>query len=317
MADDLLISADTHLGEPLDLWSTRLPESLRERAVWAHHIGGDRYLELHHPGGGRHAAQRYLHIDGSMMEYIGGGSAEQTLADLQGDGVWGAVVFPNGGLVGSFGPDHELALAHAQIYNDYVSESYARYRDRFALAAPIPLTDVSDAVAEVERVAGMGFRAILVPVMPPRPYAGKLYDPVWAAARANGLQVTMHLATGFQTDNQGNPIDNGFSMMGTGAESSPDDQQDDSAEAARLAIMSTAGTAGANRDLDPVARRLIEQEAGADTAKHALMSLIGAGVLDRFPSLHFAFIEFNANWLPGVVAAMDKACRVGIGQDTE
>src|SRR5262249_32604098 len=28
-------------------------------------------------------------------------------------------------------------------------------------------------------------------------------------------------------------------------------------------------------------------------------------------------IEFNANWLPSLMGAMDKACHVGIGQDTE
>ena len=70
---------------------------------------------------------------------------------------------PNLSLFGLYSDDHELSMAHARVYNDYVIERFTPYFDRIAPTAPIPLTDVDDAVAEIERVAAGGFRAILLP----------------------------------------------------------------------------------------------------------------------------------------------------------
>jgi len=48
-----------------------------------------------------------------------------------------------------------------------------------------------------------------------------------------------------------------------------------------------------------------------------LISLIGGGVLERFPDLHFLLVEFNAHWLVSAVAAMDKAWTLGVGQNRD
>ena len=60
----------------------------------------------------------------------------------------------------------------------------------------MPITDIDDAVAEIERVAAAGFRAILLPAIPPKPYYSRDFDPVWAAAQANGVHVFIHTQTG-------------------------------------------------------------------------------------------------------------------------
>ena len=49
---------------------------------------------------------------------------------------------------------------------------------------------------EVERVAAGGFRAILLPAVPPKPYYSREFDPVWAAAEASGVHVFIHTQTG-------------------------------------------------------------------------------------------------------------------------
>ena len=41
-----------------------------------------------------------------------------------------------------------------------------------------------------------GFRAILLPAIPPKPYYSRDFDPVWAAAQANGVHVFIHTQTG-------------------------------------------------------------------------------------------------------------------------
>ena len=78
------------------------------------------------------------------------------------------MLHPNLSLFGLYSDDHELSMAHARVYNDYVVERFAPYFDRICPTAPVPLTDVDDAVAEIERVAAAGFRAVLLPATPPR-----------------------------------------------------------------------------------------------------------------------------------------------------
>ena len=112
------------------------------------------------------------------------------------DGVDVQVMHPNLSLFGLYSDDHELSMAHARVYNDYVIERFTPYFARLAPTAPVPITDVDDAVAEIERVAAAGFRAILLPAIPPKPYYSRDFDPVWAAAQANGVHVFIHTQTG-------------------------------------------------------------------------------------------------------------------------
>jgi hypothetical protein len=48
-----------------------------------------------------------------------------------------------------------------------------------------------------------------------------------------------------------------------------------------------------------------------------ICQLIGGGVPERYPELHFALIEFNAHWLGSLVGSMDKCWITGIGQDPD
>ena len=75
------------------------------------------------------------------------------------DGIDAQLMHPNRSLFALYSDDHELSIAHARVYNDYVVERYTPYFGRIAPTAPIPLTDVGDAVAEIERAAAGGFRA--------------------------------------------------------------------------------------------------------------------------------------------------------------
>ena len=91
------------------------------------------------------------------------GDPDHILEDMDLDGVDVQVMHPNLSLFGLYSDDHELSMAHARVYNDYVVERFSPYFDRLAPTAPVPITDIDDAVAEIERVAAAGFRAILLP----------------------------------------------------------------------------------------------------------------------------------------------------------
>ena len=183
---DFVVSADGHLLEPTDLFKTRLPKHLRDRAVWEEDFeieplveGGARiFRRLHTPGYEGWTISRYRQTGGRMPE----GDPEHILEDMDFDGVDVQVMHPNLSLFGLYSDDHELSMAHARVYNDYVVERFAPYFDRLAPTAPVPITDIDDAVAEIERVAAAGFRAILLPATPPLPYYSRDLDPVWAAA---------------------------------------------------------------------------------------------------------------------------------------
>ena len=293
----LVVSADGHLLEPTDLFKTRLPKHLRDRAVWEEDFeieplveGGVRHFRrLHTPGFEGWTISRYRQTGGRMPE----GDPEHILEDMDLDGVDVQVMHPNLSLFGLYSDDHELSMAHARVYNDYIAERFTPYFDRIVPTAPVPITDIDDAVAEIERVAALGFRAILLPATPPRNYYTRDLDPVWAAAQANGVHVFIHTQTGGVKVN-------------------------DPASTTLKVVMESAAQVNQPMTEKAAAKRMITQCIyGAMVPQQVICELIGGGVPERFPDLHFALIEFNAHWLASLVGSMDKCWITGIGQDAD
>ena len=66
------------------------------------------------------------------------------------------------------------------------------------------------------------------------------------------------------------------------------------------------------------AKRMVTQAVMQPIVPQQLIcQLIGGGVPERFPDLHFSLIEFNAYWLSSLVGSMDKCWITGIGQDAD
>ena len=295
---DFVVSGDGHVLEPTDLFKTRLPKHLRDRAVWEEDFeldepwveGGARvFRRLHTAGYEGWTVSRYRQTGGRMPE----GTPECILEDMALDGVDVQVMHPNLSLFGLYSDDHELSMAHARVYNDYIVERFAPHFDRLVFTAPIPITDVDDAVTEIERVAANGFRAILLPATPPRNYYTRDLDPVWAAAQANGVQPFFHTQTG------------GVKVADT--------------EAVTLQVV-LENAAQVNQPMTDkaAAKRMVTQAVHSTLVPQQLIChLIGGGVPERFPDLHFSLIEFNAHWLGSLVGGMDKCWITGIGQDAD
>jgi predicted TIM-barrel fold metal-dependent hydrolase len=294
---DFVVSADGHVLEPTDLFKTRLPQHLRERAVWEEDFeiepfveGGARvFRRLHTPGFEGWTVSRYRQTQGRTPE----GDPELILEDMDLDGVDVQVMHPNLSLFGLYSDDHELSMAHARVYNDYIAERFSPFFSRLAPTAPVPITDVDDAVAEIERVAGMGFRAVLLPATPPRAYYSRDFDPIWAAMQANGLQPFFHTQTGGVKVN-------------------------DPSSTTLKVVMENAQQVNQPMTEKSAAKRMITQAIYSTLAPQQLMcQLIGGGVPERYPDLHFSLIEFNAHWLASLMGAMDKCWVTGIGQDAD
>jgi predicted TIM-barrel fold metal-dependent hydrolase len=294
---DFVVSGDGHILEPTDLFTTRLPKHLRDRAVWEEDFeieplveGGPRiFRRLHTPGFEGWTVSRYRQTRGRMPE----GDPEMILEDMDLDGVDVQVMHPNLSIFGLYTDDHELSMAHARVYNDYLVERFSPYSSRLVPTAPVPLTDIDDAVAEIERVAAAGLRAVLLPAVTPQPLHSPELDPVWAAAQANGVHAFFHCATG------------GVKL--------------DDPESSTLKTV-TGMAQDANKPMTPkrVSRRMMTQCVyNTINPQQIIIELVGGGVPERYPDLHFALIEFNAHWLASLMGAMEKAWITGVGQDAD
>jgi predicted TIM-barrel fold metal-dependent hydrolase len=200
----LVNSADSHVVEPLDLWVHRLPAVLRDRAprieeidgVWRFVVEG---MPPRRMGSPSDTASQTDGDDRKATGFRPGGSDPDLRAkDLDEDGVWGEVLYPTIALFGFMIPDPELRWASARAYNDWLAETFAAASRRFAGAAMIPVQEIEEAVAEIERVAALGLRSIMLPMQAPAdlPYNLDRYDPVWAAAQAHAMPVSFHVGTG-------------------------------------------------------------------------------------------------------------------------
>jgi predicted TIM-barrel fold metal-dependent hydrolase len=294
---DFVVSADGHVVEPTDLFRTRLPKHLRERGFWEEDFeieplveGGVRdFARVRTPGFEGWTVSRYRHFDGTAHT----GDPDRMIDDMNRDGVDAQLMHPNRSLFALYSDDHELSIGHARVYNDYVIERYTPYFGRIAPTAPIPLTDIDDAVAEIDRVAAAGFRVILLPAVSPVPYWSTDLEPVWAAAHAHGLHAFFHCATG---------------GVKVGEAESPTLKQ----------IRGMADELNLPMDSRLASKRMMTQCVyNTINPQQIIIELIGGGVPERYPELHFGLIEFNAHWLASLVGAMDKAWVTGIGQDAD
>ena len=118
------------------------------------------------------------------------------------DGIVGEVMYPSINMVTFSLTDRELVHAIFRRYNDWLLDYCSHAPERLIGVACLALPDVDEAIRELERVAALGIRGVAIPCTAPadRPYEHPDYEPVWAAAEAAGLPITMHVFTGSSWD---------------------------------------------------------------------------------------------------------------------
>jgi predicted TIM-barrel fold metal-dependent hydrolase len=131
--------------------------------------------------------------------------------------------------------------------------------------------DIELAIAEIRRVAKLGFRGITLPCKPiwgahdarhPN-YNMTMFDPMWAAIQDCDITITYHISTG--RDPRAARKDGG-------------------------AIINYAAHA-LSPTIEPMA------------------CMCASGLFERFPKLRFALIECGIGWVPWALEAMDEAAR--------
>jgi predicted TIM-barrel fold metal-dependent hydrolase len=213
-----IYSADDHIIEPPNTWVERVPAKYRDDCPRIVEIGG-RQAWLYE---GEHThimmgSCRPLpgvpetglpHAKGTAnFDEIRPGCFDpaKRLKDMDLDGVWGQLCFPNYARFAGhrfFGTvrDVDLALACLRAYNDFLLEEWcAAAPDRLFGAAILPLHDIDAAVREFERVAEKGAAAIAFSENPtvlglPSIHT-QHWQPLWSAMVAAGIPVCTHIGS--------------------------------------------------------------------------------------------------------------------------
>ena len=201
--DAELISADSHVLEPYELWADALGDRFGDRTprlVTERHgeegrffFTGNQYWKL----------ARYEEEAESAGAPRAGFVPEERIRFQEGAGVAMEVMNPTVMLPimnASNQPENRaMVKAAAEVYNDWIHDFCAYDLDRLVPVAALPLDDVAWAVAELERNARRGFRTVMVHAAYPEgcpPYRSTHYDPIWSRCQEMGLPVTLHIVTG-------------------------------------------------------------------------------------------------------------------------
>jgi len=267
-----LISADSHVNEPPDLWSARVPAALRDRAPRIDHFGdGDAWVieGVKDPinfGMNACAGLAPEEMRGwCRFEEIrrGGYDPAARLAEMDADSVDAEVLYPTPRLSQAIfaNSDAEYHVAMVRAYNDWISE-FAEYApERFGALAMLPNVGVEAALAEIDRVLERrGVRGVVMGRYP----NGSLEimpedEKVFGALAERGVPLSIHVSL-------------------------------------------AAGMPAAHRAKLPGYGRFYD-------APNRMIELVFSGLFDRYPTLDVFFAEVDFGWLPYVKEQIDNNYR--------
>lgn len=185
-----LISGDSHVNEPRDLWTANLPRALREQ--------GMRGIQSHDDGGwslmfeGSHSFTQGMEED----ERLEATDPVKRLEVMRHEGIVAECVFPTIGLYVWMLPDADAGMLSCRIYNDWILQQLHVHSPRYCCAGLVPTWRPDQAVAEIEHIAEIGLGALMFPAIVDPFWNHKQWAPVWDAAAATGLPIVMHQGTG-------------------------------------------------------------------------------------------------------------------------
>lgn len=269
-----VISADSHVLEPPEMWGQRIEKRFRDRAprvtTYPNGTAGEFFvcenvgpLPVANFFGVGVKVEDFPEHRRSGFEAAPGRLADPAarVADQQLDGVEAEVLYASMGLALYLLDDAELRAACFRAYNDWLTDYCSHDPCRLVGLGLITLEDVSAAVGELERVARRGVRGVIIWDSPPeeKPYRHPDYDPFWAAAAHLRLPVSLH----------------SFTRPG-------------------------GATAGFDFLVNSVAD--MNQE-----VRRALTNFVLGGVLERFPDLKLVSAENDVSWLPHFIWLLDSS----------
>ncbi|HEX3864022.1 MAG TPA: amidohydrolase family protein [Stellaceae bacterium] len=276
-----LISADSHIVEPPDMYTSRIHPGMRDRAPRMERRktpGGREYdawmlegAQVGTLGAVMQAGQRFE--DPSQIDFLGiwedvrkgAYDADAMLRENEEDGIWGSVLQPSQGLFWYRVPDSALLTEICRCYNDWIAEFCQPHIHRLKGIAMLNVDDVDEACQELERCAKLGLVGAFIPVAPrpDAPYRHAIYDRLWWTAQDLKMPLLLHIGTP-RDGVPGNEFTTDVTAM-TGAGRSTTDYW----------------------------------------VRYSLSAMLFAGVFDRYPGLQIGSVEHEASWIPHWLKQMD------------
>ena len=264
-----LISADSHITEPPDMYRDYIDPKFRDRAPYVERDEnlGDSYVLGEGlpsiPVGIIAAAGKdpiEIRADGVIFDdmHAGGWDSNERLKDQDVDGLSAEVIYPTIGMMLCNHPDFELKRACFHGYNRWLTEFCSEAPERLLGAGQVAMHDPKEAIADLEAIKKQGLRGVMLPGHPAaEDYDHPCYDDFFRAALELDLPLSFHILT---------------------------------AKAAAYRVSALNGfmtTIRGNQDV--------------------MGMLVFGGVFDRHPDLKVVCVEADAGWVPHFMYRMDHA----------
>jgi predicted TIM-barrel fold metal-dependent hydrolase len=282
MTDLRVVSTDSHVIEPGDLFVERIDKAFLDRAPrlvpeddgdWWYADG----FRLQSVTGGTDAGTRFedqtkLRMAARMSEVRAGAyDPDAKLVDMEVDGVDKEVVYTTIGLRLWRVPDTAFVRASFRAYNEWVAAFCGAHPDRLAGVALVLLDDIDDGITDLRDAARMGLKGAQITVHPgaDRTYDRPEYEPFWAAAEELDMPLSLHIGS-----NRTMP------KLGEVNTSMPD------------------------ADI-----KFLQTPTQYSTASHwvacSISDMIFSGVFERHPGLKVVSLEHEASWAAYLIQMMD------------
>ena len=205
-----IISADSHVVEPPELWIERVDNKYRDRAprvYWDEKrkgwfFGGEGVLPSLVPGmfaAGKKKEELVEHYKagyGAAPPGITDPSAR--IKEMECDHVEAEVLYTSLGF-GLFWIDEPDFQENCfRVYNDWLAEYVSYNPKRFVGLGLISLWNVENGVKELHRCRKLGLKGAMIWASPPdnMSFNSTVYDTFWAAAQEMKMPISLHILTG-------------------------------------------------------------------------------------------------------------------------
>jgi predicted TIM-barrel fold metal-dependent hydrolase len=276
MANERIISADSHVNPPKDLWTRSAPQKLKERVPRVESTPqGDFWIVDSQISGGigldASAGRKPEDFRPAGLSYKdmrpGSYDPKARLEDMDLDGVDAEVLY-FGGPVTSLSKDPDLRTYVVRAYNDWMLELSKAAPTRLVGLAHIPLLDLDEAMAELKRVAKLGLKGFHVDPFPDERGGKALWDPAyepfWSLVAETGMPMSFHIV-------------------------GPRNQN--------VSAVFQNPTPGVKETFIAIAPLSIVE---------VVSTLTFTGILDRHPTLRYVLVECGIGWIPYFIERMDQ-----------
>jgi predicted TIM-barrel fold metal-dependent hydrolase len=280
MANQQIISADSHIETPPDEWARGIPkkfEGLAPRRITMPN-GGDGFLVeggIYQGGSNLFAGvdpKDYNPMGLKWNEMAGTGDGNQRLEELDADSIESEWLYPGVGGVRNITKgikDDEGYHALIRTYNRWLTEDFCSANpDRLVGIGAIPDRGLEGAMAELEHCSKAGLKLVEIATFPSgKSYPSEEDDKFWAKAQELGMQVTVHTSM-----RAGEPVFK-YPTLPPSHLRPPD-------YVSRLARYGIRGAL-------------------------SIVQFVMSGLFDRFPKLNIYYAENQIGWVPIYLEQMD------------